>query len=158
MMARRAARASRPARAAARIVSGATGGPSGWTAGSTRLGAVPRDQVLGDDLVDVPNLCTMLSGGSPCSTRGSDDCNRSSDLTSARRARGPDTPLTGDHSGLGTGARDGSIGAVTGRGAALRVVQRLSREKDDLNAQWATAIRLARRTAHRCARSQRLQV
>jgi len=27
--------------------------------------------------------------------------------------------------------------------AALRVVQRLSREKDDLNAQWATAIRLA---------------
>ena len=27
--------------------------------------------------------------------------------------------------------------------AALRVVERLSREKDDLNAQWATAIRLA---------------
>jgi len=27
--------------------------------------------------------------------------------------------------------------------AALRVVQRLSGEKDDLNAQWATAIRLA---------------
>ena len=27
--------------------------------------------------------------------------------------------------------------------AALRVVQRLSREKDELNTQWATAIRLA---------------
>ncbi len=33
--------------------------------------------------------------------------------------------------------------AASATDAALAVVERLSRQKDDLNAQWATAIRLA---------------